>query len=182
MIRFNGYDHDAVHLGGVSHVRAYHGSVLVWEKAAPVETNLLKQYLTAGSLTFAGVSVTVNADGSVLFEGTAASQINAKISNGLDVQSARPSTWNGDSLAGIPAAALTLGAEVVSGSAVNASGDACNLTLRYSADTIFLNCKVGDGVFSVGGTPTAALTQCVVYIRSGTVFTGFLLRPYAEAA
>ena len=184
MIRFNGLDHNAVHRGGgVSHVRAYHGSALVWEAETPVvDANLLKEYLTAGTASFAGVTLTVNADGTVLITGTATGQINAKISNGVDMQSARPAAWNDESLAGIPLAAITLGAEVVSGSVANSAGDSCNLTLRYSAETIFLNCKVGDGMYSIGGTPTAALSQCVVYIRSGTVFDSLLLRPYVEAA
>lgn len=182
MIRFNGLNHNAVHRGGVSHVRAYHGSALVWEKETepPAEVNLLKEYLTAGTALFAGVTLTVNADGTVLITGTATGQINAKISNGVDMQSVRPAAWNDESLAGIPLAAITLGAEVVSGTVTNAAGDSCNLTLRYSAETIFLNCKVGDGMYSIGGTPTAALSQCVVYIRSGTVFDSLLLRPYVD--
>lgn len=181
-IYFNGVKHSAVHKGGVSHVRAYHGSVLVWERASPPESNLLLAYLSAGSGTFSGVSVSVNADGSVLFTGTATGQVNAKLSNGVDLQASRPSSWNADSLAGIPLSPLTLGCELVSGSVTNPQTDSCNLTLRYSAESIFLNCKVGNGVLSVEGTPTAALSQCVVYIRAGTVFDSLLMRPYVRAA
>lgn len=181
-IYLNSVNHNAVHRGGVSHVRAYRGAALVWEKETPVETNLLRQYLAEGSISFAGVTVTVNADGTILINGTASGQINAKVSNGLDMQTTRPAAWNGESLAGIPLAPITLGCEAASGTVTNTAGDSCNVTLRYSADSIFLNCKVGDGMYSIGGTPTAALTQCVVYVRSGTVFDNLLLRPYVEAA
>lgn len=173
--------HVAVHKGGVSFSRIYRGSTLVWEKEEPAGTNLLVQYLTADTDTFGGVTVTVNSSGSILFSGTATSQINAKVSNGVEMLATRPAAWNSDSLAGVPLAALTLGCEVVSGSVYNPASDSCNLTLRYSADSIFLNCKVGDGMYSIGGTPAAALTQCVVYIRSGTVFSDLLIRPYVVA-
>lgn len=181
-IYLNNVNHNAVHRGGVSHMKAYRGSVLVWERGPLAESNLLKPYLLAGSASFAGITVTVNADGTVLMNGTASAQVNAKISNGLDLQTSRPAAWNSDGLAGIPTAPLTLGCEVVSGSAYSAETDSCNLTLRYSAERIFLNCKVGDGMYSVGGTPTETLTQCVVYVRGGTVFSEFLFQPYVRAA
>lgn len=183
-IFLNGVKHNAVCLGGVSHVRAYKGAALVWEKAAtppPVAVNLLAQYLTAGSAVFNGVTLTINADGSVLFNGTASAQINAKLSNGVEMVSQRPASWSSGAMADIPLSPITLGADVVSGSMTNAAADSFNLTLRYDAETICLNCKLNDGMPSVAGTPTTAVALCALFIRGGTVLNNLLIRPYVRA-
>ena len=178
-IRFNGLDHVAVYKGSTEINKIYKGSELVWEK--PV-SNMLLEYLIAGTGTHAGVTVTINADKTILITGTATGNVNAKVSNGLELLSTRPTTWNSPDLGNIPLAPLLLGVDVISGTVYNQQTDSCNYTLRYSSDLVFLNCKIGDAMYSINGTPNDTIKQNVIYIRTGTTFTDYLIRPYVRLA
>lgn len=176
-IILNGVNHVAAYKGGTEIGSIYKGSTQVWQRAAD---NLLLPNLIAGQGTLSGITLVLNEDKSVSVSGTATGNVNAKISNGVELNSQRPAAWDDESIPGITLAPVTLGAEIVSGSVASANTDCCNLTLRYSALVIFLNCKIGDGMYNIDGTPTDPITQMVLYIKQGATFTDFCFRPYAR--
>lgn len=143
-----------------------------------VPDNLFTACISAQTATLDGVTVQVAADGIITLNGTVTSTgaMNIKLTNVLELSAGtgRPASWDNDDI-DLPVSAMTLSAEILSGSFSTPQADSLNLTLRYSAATLFLNAKIGDGLLSVSGTPTAATKMVVLYVRQGVVFNNLKL-------
>ncbi|WP_300746886.1 hypothetical protein [uncultured Bilophila sp.] len=149
-----------------------------WAFRRRVPLNLLLPSLFSATATGGGVSVTIHEDGTVTLDGTVtvAAALNVKLTNGLVVSEPRPSAWDVDTLPGVvPGRAATLTVTRESGTLTTSGADGFNVTLRHSAAEIFLNAKIGDGLWTATGTPAEEVKMLVFYIRAGTVMDNLKL-------
>ena len=138
----------------------------------PAPPNLLLPSLLPATATGGGISVTIHEDGTVTLDGTVTvtTALNIKLTNGLVISEPRPEAWDADTLPNvIPGHAATLTVTKESGTLTTSGADGFNVTLRHSAAQIFLNAKIGDGLWTATGTPAEEVKMVVFYIRAGTV-------------
>lgn len=138
----------------------------------PAPPNLLLPSLLPATATGGGISVTIHEDGTVTLDGTVTvtTALNVKVTRGLVISEPRPAAWDADALPGvIPGQAATLTVTKESGTLTTSGADGFNVTLRHSAAQIFLNAKIGDGLWTATGTPAEEVKMLVFYIRAGTV-------------
>lgn len=143
-----------------------------WSFRRRIPANLLLPGLIPATATGGGVSVTIHEDGTVTLDGTvtAATALNIKLTNGLIISEPRPASWDADTLPDIiPGRAATLTVTKKSGTLTTSGADGFNVTLRHSSAQIFLNAKIGDGLWTATGTPAEEVRMLVFYIRAGTV-------------
>jgi hypothetical protein len=149
-------------------------------EVAPPEQpiNLLLAHMTAGTATLTGITASIDAQGVLTLNGTVSANINIKYTGGIAIDASRPSAWDSDSALYEGTTALTLAVSVVGGSYTIPEGvtDCFNITARYSTASIFLNAKLGDGIASVTGTPSASVRMGIVYLRAGVVLNNVQLQ------
>lgn len=142
----------------------------------PEPTNLLLAAMTPGTATYGSLTVGIDADGIITLDGTVSgTALNVKYTGGLEINPSRPAAWDSDAAFSSGTGALTQTVSIAGGTFTAGQSDSINVTTRHSISTIFLNCKVGDGIMSAGGTPASPVRMGVIYLRGGTVLNNLKL-------
>ena len=142
----------------------------------PEPANLLLAAMTPGTATYGSLTVGIDAGGIITLDGTVGgTALNIKYTGGLEINPSRPAAWDSDAAFSSGTGALTQTVSIAGGTFTAGQADSINVTTRHSTSAIFLNCKVGDGIMSAGGTPASPVRMGVIYLRGGTVLNNLKL-------
>lgn len=142
----------------------------------PEPANLLLAAMTPGTATYGSLAVGIDAGGIITLDGTVGgTALNIKYTGGLEINPSRPAAWDSDAAFSSGTGALTQTVSIAGGTFTAGQADSINVTTRHSTSAIFLNCKVGDGIMSAGGTPASPVRMGVIYLRGGTVLNNLKL-------
>lgn len=135
--------------------------------------DFLLSYVSAGTMTSMGITVTIDNAKTITVDGTnTSSNTFIKFTGSLEINSTRPTSWDTNAPIIYPASStktLKQSTSIISGTYTVPGTEGINMTTRFSTASIFLNSKMSDGVFNVTGVPTSNVTMGVLYIRKASV-------------